>query len=45
MFYNTVPAPVSSIASGTVTFAGELEGYGKVVVLDQATAMSAFTPA
>ncbi|HHX2516537.1 TPA: peptidoglycan DD-metalloendopeptidase family protein [Neisseria subflava] len=34
VFYNTVPAPVSSIASGTVTFAGELEGYGKVVVLD-----------
>ena len=34
LFYNTVPAPVSSIASGTVTFAGELEGYGKVVVLD-----------
>ena len=34
VFYHTVPAPVSSIASGTVTFAGELEGYGKVVVLD-----------
>ncbi|QXW90099.1 MULTISPECIES: murein hydrolase activator EnvC family protein [Neisseria] len=34
VFYNTVPAPVSSIASGTVTFAGEIEGYGKVVVLD-----------
>lgn len=34
VFYNTVPAPVSSIASGTVTFVGELEGYGKVVVLD-----------
>ena len=34
VFYNTVPAPISSIASGTVTFAGELEGYGKVVVLD-----------
>ena len=34
VFYNTVPAPVSSIASGTVTFAGELEGYGKVIVLD-----------
>ena len=34
VFYNTVPAPVSSIASGTVTFADELEGYGKVVVLD-----------
>lgn len=34
VFYNTIPAPVSSIASGTVTFAGELEGYGKVVVLD-----------
>ena len=34
VFYNTVPAPVSSIASGTVTFAGELDGYGKVVVLD-----------
>ncbi|QCL68954.1 hypothetical protein FAH67_05675 [Neisseria flavescens] len=34
VFYNTVPAPVSSIASGTVTFAGELEGYGKVVVLN-----------
>ena len=34
VFYNTVPTPVSSIASGTVTFAGELEGYGKVVVLD-----------
>ena len=34
VFYNTVPSPVSSIASGTVTFAGELEGYGKVVVLD-----------
>ena len=34
VFYNTVPAPVSSIASGTVTFSGELEGYGKVVVLD-----------
>lgn len=34
VFYNTVPTSVSSIASGTVTFAGELEGYGKVVVLD-----------
>ncbi len=34
VFYNTVPTPVSSIASGTVTFAGELEGYGKVVVID-----------
>ncbi|QCL71035.1 peptidoglycan DD-metalloendopeptidase family protein [Neisseria subflava] len=34
VFYNTVPTPVSSIASGTVTFAGELEGYSKVVVLD-----------
>lgn len=34
VFYNTVPAPVNSIASGTVTFAGELEGYGKVVVLN-----------
>ena len=34
VFYDTVPTPVSSIASGTVTFAGELEGYGKVVVLD-----------
>lgn len=34
VFYNTVPTPVSSIALGTVTFAGELEGYGKVVVLD-----------
>ena len=34
VFYATAPAQVSSIASGTVSFAGELEGYGKVVVVD-----------
>lgn len=34
VFYNTIPSPVSSIATGTVVYANELEGYGKVVVVD-----------
>lgn len=34
VFYSTAPATVESIASGTVSYADELDGYGKVVVVD-----------
>lgn len=34
VFYATAPADVGSIAAGTVTYADELDGYGKVVVVD-----------
>ena len=34
VFYQTTPATVSSIAAGTVTYADELEGFGKVIVID-----------
>ncbi len=34
VFYSTAPAPVESIAAGTVSYADELDGYGKVVVID-----------
>ena len=34
VFYQTTPAAVSSIAGGTVTYADELEGFGKVIVID-----------
>ena len=34
VFYQAVPSTVSSIAAGTVVYASELEGYGKVVVVD-----------
>lgn len=34
VFYSTVPATVESIAPGTVSYADELDGYGKVVVVD-----------
>lgn len=34
VFYQTTPAIVSSIAGGTVTYADELEGFGKVIVID-----------
>lgn len=34
VFYQTAPAPVSSIAAGNVVYADELAGYGKVVVID-----------
>lgn len=34
VFYNTTPTSVSSIASGDVVYADNLEGYGKVVVID-----------
>ena len=34
VFYQTTPAAVSSIAAGTVTYADELEGFGKVIVID-----------
>ena len=34
VFYSTAPAPVESIAAGTVSYADELDGYGKVVVVD-----------
>lgn len=34
VFYQTAPAFVSSIAAGNVTYAGNLEGYGNVVVVD-----------
>ena len=34
VFYQTTPAIVSSIAAGTVTYADELEGFGKVIVID-----------
>ena len=34
VFYSTTPAPVESIAAGTVSYADELDGYGKVVVVD-----------
>lgn len=34
VFYSTAPATVESIAAGTVSYAEELDGYGKVVVVD-----------
>lgn len=34
VFYSTAPATVESIAPGTVSYADELGGYGKVVVVD-----------
>ena len=34
VFYQAVPSTVVSIAAGTVVYAAELEGYGKVVVVD-----------
>lgn len=34
VFYHTPPANVSSLAAGNVVYADELEGYGKVVVID-----------
>ena len=34
VFYSTAPSPVESIAAGTVSYADELDGYGKVVVVD-----------
>lgn len=34
VFYQTTPTIVSSIAGGTVTYADELEGFGKVIVID-----------
>ncbi|HEZ3480063.1 TPA: peptidoglycan DD-metalloendopeptidase family protein [Neisseria meningitidis] len=34
VFYSTAPATVESIALGTVSYADELDGYGKVVVVD-----------
>lgn len=34
VFYTTPPAAVNSIASGSVVYADNLEGYGNVVVLD-----------
>ncbi|RNL18056.1 murein hydrolase activator EnvC family protein [Neisseria meningitidis] len=34
VFYSTAPATVESIAPGTVSYADELDGYGKVVVGD-----------
>ncbi|HFC3004873.1 TPA: peptidoglycan DD-metalloendopeptidase family protein [Neisseria gonorrhoeae] len=34
VFYSTAPATVESIAPGTVSYADELGGYGKVVVID-----------
>ncbi|WP_115437510.1 peptidoglycan DD-metalloendopeptidase family protein [Neisseria polysaccharea] len=34
VFYSTAPATVESIAAGTVSYADELDGYGKVVVVD-----------
>lgn len=35
VFYSTAPGtPVNSIFSGTVTYAGELDGYGNVAVID-----------
>lgn len=34
VFYNTTPTSVNSIASGDVVYADNLEGYGKVVVVD-----------
>lgn len=34
VFYSTAPASVESIAAGTVSYADELDGYGKVVVVD-----------
>lgn len=34
VFYSTAPATVESIAPGTVSYADELDGYGKVVVVD-----------
>lgn len=34
VFYSTAPTTVESIAPGTVSYADELDGYGKVVVVD-----------
>ncbi len=34
MFFATAPAPVQSIAAGSVAYAGPLEGYGNMVVID-----------
>lgn len=34
VFYSTAPATVESIAPGTVSYADELDDYGKVVVVD-----------
>ncbi|HFC6749387.1 TPA: peptidoglycan DD-metalloendopeptidase family protein [Neisseria meningitidis] len=34
VFYSTAPVTVESIAPGTVSYADELDGYGKVVVVD-----------
>ncbi|HEZ0675518.1 TPA: peptidoglycan DD-metalloendopeptidase family protein [Neisseria meningitidis] len=34
VFYSTAPATVESIAPGTASYADELDGYGKVVVVD-----------
>lgn len=34
VFYSTPPASVNSIATGSVVYAAELEGYGNVVVID-----------
>ncbi|ENW4244254.1 TPA: peptidoglycan DD-metalloendopeptidase family protein [Neisseria gonorrhoeae] len=34
VFYSTAPATVESIAPGRVSYADELDGYGKVVVID-----------
>ncbi|HFA7228338.1 TPA: peptidoglycan DD-metalloendopeptidase family protein [Neisseria gonorrhoeae] len=34
VFYSTAPATVESIAPGTVSYADELDGYGKVVVIN-----------
>ncbi|HGN6829312.1 TPA: peptidoglycan DD-metalloendopeptidase family protein [Neisseria gonorrhoeae] len=34
VFYSTAPATVESIAPGTVSYADELDSYGKVVVID-----------
>ncbi|KLT72539.1 peptidase M23 [Neisseria arctica] len=34
VFFATAPAPVQSIASGTVAYAGSLSGYGNIVIID-----------
>ena len=34
VFFTTAPAPVQSIAAGSVAYAGPLEGYGNMVVID-----------
>ena len=38
MFFATAPAPVQSIAAGSVAYAGPLEGYGNMVVIDHGDA-------